>query len=316
MRRRGFIVGAGVALSTLAGCLGSEQATLSERPRGNAVEDGIKTAIGESNTVALKLSTARADAQSPAEVSFDVDALDDRIADARSVIDAAAQEDVASDFQAELDAATAYADVIDGLLGGSSSLADVAGQLQGLDSSMQTGSYDTAAGTIEAVQPTVESARTTTTEAQSSAQDLDAERLDSYGAKLTELRDGLVTVQNGTVGADELVTGYDALLGGRSRLQTGRDAVERQEFATAQSAFEAANSQFETATDHFRTAREETDGELSTHVDVALCRSDALSKASVHFENSASAAQELATGETLRERRDGEADLEAATNCG
>lgn len=316
MRRRGIIVGTGVALSALAGCLGSDQSSLSERPAGNDVEDGVRTAIGQSNTVAIELSTARADAQTPADVRFDADALGERIASARSALESATQDDAASDYQTELDAAASYVDVVAGLLEGSASLSDVAGQLDGLESSMQSGNYEAAGRTLETVQPTVESARTTTSEAESTAQEIDAEVLDPYGAKLGELTEGLATVQNGATGAAELVAGYDAVLAGRSRLQAGRAAVERGDFATAESAFATARSQFETATDHFETARSETDGELSAQVDAALCRSRALTDASVHFEASASAAQSGNLLTAQNERQAGEADLQTAGRCG
>lgn len=311
-----MIVGTGVALSALTGCLGSDDRTaLSEQPPGNDVEDGIRTAIGESNTAADQLRAAREGAQSPADVTFDEAALGDRIADARSTLETTSQAEAAGEYQAELDAASAYVDVVEGLLDASSSLTGVASRLQTLQSNFQNENYD-AEQTLSEVEPTVETAGGTITEAESTARNIDAALLDPYGEKLERLTEGIATVQNGVAGADELIVGYQAVLTGRDRLEAGRTAIEQRNLSRAASEFEAARTEFETATGRFEEARSVTDGELSTYVDAALCRSGALTDASIHFEDAASAAQQFDVTEAEQQRQEGRADLEAARNCG
>ena len=316
MRRRDLLVGTGgLALSTLAGCLGNEQVALGERPPENAVVDGIRTAIGEANTIALQLATARENAATPADVSFDRAALESSLATSRQALDDAAQREAADDYEAELAAARSYVNVVAGLLTGSASLVEAAGQLQSVETNIARGDYAAAGQTIDSVQPVVDEARSTTTDAQSTAQSIDAELLDPYGAVMGELTDGLATVQNLAVGSDELTAGYDSVLTGRGHLEAGQTAVEQGNYATAESEFQSAESAFQTATSHFQTARQETNGELQTQIDTALCRSQALTDASAHFEASAAAAQSGDLLTARNERNAGESDLRAAQNC-
>lgn len=317
MRRRSVLVGAGgLAGAALAGCLGTGQESLDERPAENAVVDGLRTAIGEANVVALRLATAREEAASPDEISFDRASLQDQLRTSTGALDSASQREAAGDFDAELSAARTYVGAVEGLLAGSATMVEAASQLQGVESSIQTGSYDDAGRTLDAVQPTVDDARSTTTDARSSAEGIDADLLDPYGAKLDELTDGLTAVRNLAVGSDELATGYDELLAGYGDLERGRAAVQQQHFAAAESAFQSAESSFRTATDEFRTAREETDGELTAQIDAALCRSGALTDAAGHFEASAAAARVNDLSTAQHERDEGETDLQAADNCG
>ncbi|AGN01192.1 hypothetical protein L593_06215 [Salinarchaeum sp. Harcht-Bsk1] len=316
MRRRDLLVGTGgLALSALAGCLGSARETLAERPPENAVVDDLRTAIGEANTVALQLATAREDAATPADVSFDREALESGLATSRQALDEAAQREAADDYEAEIPAARSYVDVVAGLLTGSASLADAAGELQRVESSIANGDYQAAGQTLNSIQPVVGDARSTVTDAESTANAIDPAVLDPYGAKMGELTDGLTTVQNIAVGADELTGGYDAILTGRGHLESGQVAVQQGNFATAESEFQAAKSAFQTATGHFQTARQETDGELQSQIDTALCRSQALTNAAAHFEASAVAAQSGDLATARDERNAGEADISAAGNC-
>jgi len=316
MRRRELIVGAGVALSAFAGCLGEEQVALSERPPENEVEDAIRIAVGEANTVALELATAREDAGSPADVSVDAAALQERLDGARSGLDGVAGSEAAGDYQAELEAARSYVGVVEGLVQGTASLADAAGRLAGLESELQNGNYDAAAQEIDAIQPTVDDARTAAEDAQADANAIDAETLDPYGAKMGELEDGLEAVGNLSVGADELTTGYESVLTGQDHMETGGAAYQAGDVATAEAEFQAAGEEFDAATGHFETARSETDGELEQQISVALCRSRALSEAADHYEASAVAAGagDLATAQN--ERTAGDEDVQTAGRCG
>lgn len=224
MRRRGFIVGAGVAISAFAGCLGEEQVALSERPPENAVEDAIRTAIGESNTVALELASTRADASSAAAIEFDEADLQRKLDGARTQLDDASDAEAAEDYQAEIEAARTYVGVVEGILQSTAGLAEAAGQIETLESDLQAGNDDAASQGLDDVQPTIEDARSTTSTAQSDAEGIDAELLDSYGAKMGELEEGMTAVANLAVGADGLASGYESVLGGRQHLEDGRAA--------------------------------------------------------------------------------------------
>lgn len=320
MRRRTLIVGAGAALSGVAGCLGEERTALSERPPENAVEDALRTAVGEANAVALRLATAREDADDVAAIEIDENALEGRLDDARAALDGAGDSGAASDYREELDAAGTYVDVVAGLFGGSASLAATAEQLDRFEADLQAGDDARAADTLDALQPTVGDARTTLSQARSDVNSLDGAVLDPYGARLAELTEGLETVGSVAAGADEFAAGYDSLLAGRGHLEDGADAFEGREFASAASEFRAAGEAFDAATDHFETARTEIDGvdagDLGPRIDVAHCRSMALSDAASDFE----AAADAGDAGALREARDrydaGQADVETAENCG
>lgn len=317
MRRRSILVGAGALVgSALAGCLGSGQEPLDERPAANEVEDALRTAIGEANTVALELASAREDAATFADLSVDATALRDRLDAATGALDAATGSEAAGDFETELAEARAYVGAVGGLLEGSVTLLDVAGRLDGLETTLQSQDFDAAAAELEAIQPVADDARSTTTDARSSAAEIDAAVLDPYGAKMDELTEGLDTVANISIGVDELTAGYSALLAGRDDLAAGRDALEAGNYAAASSSFESAESEFTTATGHFETARAETDGELSGRIDVALCRSHALTDAAVHFEAAADAAAAGNRSESRRRQEEGEAALQTAASCG
>jgi hypothetical protein len=317
MRRRSFVAGAGTLVgSALAGCLGSGQETLDERPAGNEVEDALRTAIGEANTVALELASAREDAASFADLSIDAATLRDGVGAATGALDDAAEYEAAGDYETELAEARAYVGAVEGLLEGSITLLDVATQLDGLETTLQAQDFDAAAGELDAIQPAVDDARSTTTGARSSAAEIDAAVLDPYGAKMDELTEGLDTVANIAIGTDELTSGYGALLAGRDDLAAGRDALDAGNYAAASSSFGSAESEFTTATDHFETARAETDGELSGRIDVALCRSRALTDAAGHFEASADAAAAGSRAESRRQQEEGEAALQTAGSCG
>jgi|GEM_PF-2796405 len=317
MRRRGFIAGAGgLAAAAFAGCLGNEQVALSERPPENDVEDGIRTAIGEANTVAFELASAREQADDTSQVEIDVAALEEQLASGRQALDAVTDAEAAEEYETEIAAARSYLDVVAGLLQGTATLVDAAGQIQGLESTLQAQDFDAAAQALDDVEPDIESAGTTISDAQTTADELDAAPLDPYGAKMGELEDGLATVQDVSAGSDELITGYQSVLTGRSALEDGRAAIESGDFATAESEFQAAQSSFSTATGHFETAETATDGELDTEVQTALCRSGGLTDAAGHFEASAIAAQERRLGDAQTERAAGQNDLDGVTECG
>lgn len=317
MRRRSIVVGAGTILgSALAGCLGSGQETLDERPAGNEVEDALRTAIGEANTVALELASAREEAATVADLSIDAATLRDGLDAATGALDAAEEYEAAGDYETERSEARAYVGAVEGLLEGSTTLIDVAGQLDGLETTLQSQDFDAAAGELDAIRPAADDARSTTTDARSSASEIDAAVLDPYGAKMDELTDGLDTVANISIGVDELTVGYGALLAGRDDLAAGRDALDGGNDAAAASSFQSAASEFTTATDHFETARAETDGELSGRIDVALCRSGALTDAAGHFEAAADAAGSGDRSGALRQQERGEAALQTADSCG
>ncbi|GAB3690396.1 hypothetical protein GCM10028857_26730 [Salinarchaeum chitinilyticum] len=317
MRRRGLIVGAaGLAASAFAGCLGNGQTALSERPPENDVEDGIRTAIGEANVVALELASAREDADDASDVSIDDAALEEQLAAGRQELQSVADADAAADYEAQISAAGSYLDVVEGLLQATATLADVAEQLQGLEQSLQAQDFDAAATELDAIGPDVESARATAGDAESTAGEFDAEALDAYGAKMGELTEGVTTVSNLAVGSDELVTGYQAVLTGRSDLEDGRAAIESGNFAAAESDFQSAEASFGTATGYFETAAQETDGELDTEIQTALCRSTGLTDAAGHFEASAAAAQDGRLGDAQDQQAAGEAALDAVGECG
>lgn len=317
MRRRSFVVGAGTLVGTaLAGCLGSGQEPLDERPAGNEVEDALRTAIGEANTVAIELASAREDAATFADLSIAATELRDGLDAATGELDTAEEYGAAGDYETERSEARAYVGAVDGLLEGSVTLLDVGRQLDGLETTLQAQDFDAAAGELESIQPTVDDARSTTTDARSSADEIDAAVLDPYGAKMDELTEGLDTVANISIGTDELTDGYGALLRGRDDLAAGRDALAGQNYAAASSSFGSAESEFTTATDHFETARAETDGELSVEIDVALCRSRALTDAAGHFEAAADAAASGDRFEARRQQGEGQAALQTAGRCG
>jgi hypothetical protein len=232
------------------------------------------------------------------------------------VLDDAAEYEAAGDYETERSAARTYVGAVDGLLAGSVILLDVARQLDGLEATLQSEDYDAAGNELQTIQPDVEEARRTTTDAESSAAEIDAAVLDPYGAKIGELTDGLDTVASIAIGTDELTTGYGALLAGRDDLAAGRDALEGGNYAAASSSFGSAESEFTTATDHFETARAETDGELSGRIDVALCRSRALTEAAGHFEASAEAAAAGNRTDARRQQEEGQIAIQTAGRCG
>lgn len=315
MRRRDLLVGAGLAFSTLAGCLGSDRERLSERPPENVVRDGIQTAIGQSNTVASQLGAASDEVDDPANIAIDEPRLRDRLSRARTALSTAESAEAAGDFQAALTATGDYVDAVGGTLDATARLTDAGDPLQTLADHLFAQEFDAAADELGTLQPILDDARSMVAAAESTAQGIDAEAIDEYGARTDELADGIATLREITVGGDELAAGYEDLLDGRARLDEGRAESEQGNYSTAETAFLDAKSLFSDATVHFETARTETSGQFSTRIDRALCRSGNLENAAEHFAAAAAAAQEGDLTTAQNESVAGDADLEAATNC-
>lgn len=317
MHRRRLVAGAGLGLaSALAGCLGSGRETLDERPPENAVEDAVRTAVGEANTAAVALATAREDVESPEDLDVDRAALEARVATARSALEDAEGSEAAGEYEAELAAARSYVDVVDGLLTGTVDLADAAARLEDLESALQSQAFDRAAEELSAVRPAIEDARTTTEDAASTAESLDADRLEAYGAQIDRVADGLEEVTGLAAGADALTAGYEDVLAGREHLAAGETASGDGDYGAAASEFEDAGTRFADATATFEDEQATTDDRLATEFETALCRSSHLEDAAGHFAAAAQAAQDRDPITADGERRAGEDAVDAAARCG
>lgn len=315
MRRRSFVVGTacGLAAAT-AGCLGSGQESLSERPPENEVEDAIRTAIGEANTAAVEVALVADDGVDPTSVELDWEALRGRLETAHAALDDAESHAAADDYQADVEAARTYVQVVHDLLGAASDLVDLGGRLDTLEEAVAEEDYDRASEELDAIRPDVEAVASTTADAIDAAQSVDAERLAPYGAKTARVGDGLGTLDDVATAADHLTAGYDDVLAGREHMERGRDEFSSRNFEAAASEFETAGDRFASATTSFETGQSETD-ELGGEFETALCRSGHLEAAATHFANAADAADGGDVVTARDEREQGEEELNAAANC-
>lgn len=320
MQRRSFVVGCACGIGTaLAGCLGDEDETPEagegESQAGNDVEDAIRNAVGEANSVAIGLAVAREDADGPGEIDVDGDELGSALADARASLDEAAELEAADEYEAELAAAGAYVDVVDGLLSATLDLVAVASDLEALEAALDDENYDGASEQLSAVLPQVQSASDATADAEGWLQNLDQEAISAYGAQTDRLADGLAELSNLATGADYLTSGYDELLTGRERLEDGQSERESRNYDAAETEFETAGDRFADASAEFGTGRTGAPEELAGEFDAATCRSGHLEDAAEHFAAAASAADSGDAATASSELDDGEAALDDAANC-
>lgn len=316
MHRRGFLAGGLGLASGLAGCLGGGREPLEERPPENAVEDAVRTAVGQANTAAVELAAARAGVESPGQLDVDRDALEARLSTARSRLDAAVSMEEAESYGEEIAAARTYTDAVDGLVTGTAGLADAASQLDGLEAALADQEFDRAADQLGDVQPTIDDAVAATEEGETAIGGLDGSTLDPYGAQIDRVSEGLDVISEFAVGADALVAGYEAVLAGRDHLATGRDEFEAGNYGAAESEFGDGESDFATATSEFERGQRETGDQYAGEFETAICRSTNLEDAAGHFAAAAAAAQQGDPITADSEYRQGEDALDAAAGCG
>lgn len=315
MRRRCFVVGAAGGLAgALAGCLGSGDGTV-ERPPENRVEDGIMTAVGEANAAALAVQAAREDADGPAELSVDVEPLEERLATARDALDDAESAPAADGYVDAIAAARDYVEAVAGLVTAAGAFASAGEDLLELEVALADGHYDAAADLLADLEPSVEDARTAASDARSTLAGIDGVRVDRYGARLEELATGLETAASLATAADALVVGYQSVLEGRDALQRGRNEFETGNYGAAAEECSTASDRFAAATAEFESAASETGTALDGRLDVALCRSTNLEDAAGHFEAAASAADGNDLLTANEEYQTGDDALDAAAAC-
>lgn len=315
MRRRRFVVGTACGLATaLAGCLGPSQDSLSQRPPENEVEDSIRTAVGEANTVAVELAGVREDGVQPGSLDLDWAALRDRVETANAELDTAEGHEAADPYEDDVATARAYVGVVDDLLSATSDLDDVGGQLDALETALEEGDYDSAGDELDALGPEIETVVSTTDGAASAIQAVDADRLSTYGARTDDLTEGVDSLDGLARAANSLIGGYDEVLAGRERMENGRNEFEARDYAAAETEFQAASDRFADATSTFEGGQSETE-QLVAEFETAICRSGHLEDAATHFAAAASAAGSGDLVSAQNEYQEGDDALDDVAAC-
>lgn len=278
------------------------------------MEDSIRTAVGEANTVAVELARVREDDVEPGSLDLDWAALRDRVETANAELDAAEGHEAADSYGDDVTAARAYVDVVDDLLSATSDLSDVGGQLDALETALEEGDYDSAGDELDALQPEIETVVSTTDDAASAIQSVEADRLSTYGARTGDLTEGVDSLDGLARAADSLVGGYDEVLAGRERMENGRDEFEARDYAAAATEFQAASDRFADATSTFEGGQSETE-QLAAEFETATCRSGHLEDAADHFAAAASAADSGEAVSAQDEYQQGDDALDDVAAC-
>lgn len=316
MQRRRFVAGCACGIgAVLAGCLGGSEDTLEERPAENRLEDAIRSAVGEANTVAVELALAEEGADDPTAIDVDGEALAARLEDARNDLADAREIDGVAEHEADLEAASDYVDAVDGLLSATVDLVAVGDDLAALEATLDDEDFEAASDLLEGVRPSIQSAVDDTDRASAILEALDRDRVADYGAQVERLEDGLADLSKLAIGADHLTDGYQALLTGREYLEDGRSEFESRNFEAAETAFESAGEQFADSTAAFETGETAAGADLRTEFEVATCRSGHLEDAAEHFEAAAAAADDGDLRTADGERSEGEDAVDRAAAC-
>lgn len=335
-------VGAGVALTALAGCLdelteddGETRTTEGGSDGGETGDDGgddtddtddggrevdreIRTAAGRFNRAGASLRESQGNLEDPEGTDYDPDEPTAFLEEGREALEAAEEAGPDDDQATDIDELADYADVLEALIDGTAVVTDDAleDDVDAINDAIVAEDLATARTEAEALATRFEDAQLAVEAALESLDALDEDRLaDLAISDLDDVEEGgelLASVVDSLV---ILSTAMVSMVTGHEHLEEGGELAEEERFEDAIEAFEEAEAVYVETAGDLEGGRAAAPQGLVEYFDVALCQTAALEDAATAFREGAEAAADDDPLTAEEREADGEAALEDAEAC-